>query len=106
MSFTLTKLVNRAKTVLGRVQCKRTPSQSELFVHMCYMYFKVKFGDGLVRLNVNGIFRQQCMIWRASVDRKARPAMAKTGEDNFGEGLVNLSVNRVQEGLTVLIFSF
>ena len=56
------------------------------------MYFKVKFGDGLVRLNVNGIFRQQCMIWQASVNRKARPAMAKTGENNFGKGLVRLII--------------
>ena len=94
-SFTLAKLVNLAKTVSARVKCKHTPSPSELFVHMCYMYFKVKFGDGLVRLNVNGIFRQQCMIWRASVNILARPAMAKTGEDNFGEGLVRLSVIRV-----------
>ena len=98
-SFTLAKLVNLAKTVSARisarVKCKHTPSPSELFVHMCYMYFKVKFGDGLVRLNVNGIFRQQYMIWRASVNRKAHPAMAKTDEDNFGEGLVRLSVNRV-----------
>ena len=98
--FTLAKLDNLAKTVSARISArvkfKHTPSPSELFVHMCYMYFKVKFGDGLVRLNVNGIFRQQCMIWRASVNRKARPAMAKTGEDNFGEGLVRLSVNRVK----------
>ena len=84
-----------AKTVSARVKCKHTPLASELFVHMCYMYFKVKFGVGLFRLNVNGIFRQQCMIWRASVNRKARSAMAKTGEDYFGEGLVRLSVNRV-----------
>ena len=80
-TFDPVKLVNLAKTVSARISArvkyKHTPSPSELFVLMCYMYFKVKFGEGLVRLNVNGIVRQQCMICRASVNRKARPAMAK-----------------------------
>ena len=53
------------------------PRRASFFIHMCYMLFKVKFGEGLVRLNVNGIFRQQCMVFRASVNRKARQAMAK-----------------------------
>ena len=50
---------------------------SELFCSYVLYVFKGKFGEGLDRLNVNGIVQQQCMICRASVNQKARPAMAK-----------------------------
>ena len=92
--FTLGELYPR-QTGKHRRDCRRGsrrgssvntyPRRANFFVHMCYMQFKAKFGEGLVRLNVNGIFRQQCMLCRASVNWKARSAMAK---------LVRLSVNR------------
>ena len=53
------------------------PRRASVFVHMFYMEFEVKFGEGLVRLNVNGIFSQQCMVCRVSINRTARLAMAK-----------------------------
>ena len=100
-SFTLATLVNIAENVSARisarVKCKYTPSPSELF----YSY-------------VLGLHVIQGKIWRRPGQAKCKwdisptmhdlpsqcksggsPGHGQTGEGNFGEGLVRLSVNRV-----------
>ena len=98
-SFTLAKLVNIAETVSARisarVKCKHSPSPSELFYSYVLHVIKGKIwrrpGQAKCKWEISPTmhdFTSQCKS-------EGSPGHGQTGEDNFGEGLVRLSVNRV-----------
>ena len=100
-SFTLAKLVNLAKTVSARisarVKCKHTPSPSELFCsYVLYViYDKIWRRPGQAKFKWDSSPTMDNLP--SQCKSEGSPGHGKTGEGNFGECLVRLSVNRVLE---------
>ena len=80
-SYTFAKLVNIVKTVSARisarVKCKHTPSPSELFYSYVLHVISGKIWRRPGQAKCKWDISPKCKIFRASVNRKARPAMAK-----------------------------
>ena len=98
-SFTLAKLVNLSKTVSARisarVKCKHTPSPSELFrSYVLYViYGKIWRRPGQAKCKWDSSPTMHDL--KNQYKSEGSPGHGQTGADNFGEGLVRLSVNRV-----------
>ena len=89
-SFTLAKLVNIAETasarISARVKCKHTP-----FVHMILGKIWRRPGQAKCKWDISPTMHDLLSQFKS----EGSPGLGQTGEDNFGEGLVRLSVNRV-----------
>ena len=98
-SFTLAKLVNLAKTVSARisarVKCKQTPSPSELFCSYVLYVIKGKIWQRPGQAKCKWDSSPAIHDLPSQCKSEGSPGHGQTGEGNFGEGLVRLSVKRV-----------